>query len=1076
MKRLKTLLINFVLVVQLLALASSSLPIFAEEIPTKKDEQPFSVAANEETTSSSLQDKEPEKTEESKAPEVKIPTLKQNTLQPLSSNVAEVKSWEDLVVALGNQSVTSINITADFAVPTGSAWREGLVKKEMSFFGDNNSSNNAVYGYMNKAKISRKIVIEGNNHELDFGAVTLCFNALTTDNASPWDITWQNMKVYSGNYYGFSELNDLNTSDARLSYMRYKNVENIGNQMIHSPNTNVTMEGIVTSTMVERYTSQFHTDWRTNDSQQVNVYASNLTIEENSTVTLRNYDGSNISLANSAFLTLEENAKLYCYAPANERGGGETEGKRYNVFIKDGNVDIGENAEMYLYSPAGRTKTLLNLEQAGTTFHIHSGGKLQVESEEHTSGDHLIVLGAQSKLLVDGGGQLIVKGSKMGNSQADGIRIANGGQNQKTAFELGKDSILDVSTDSTNNESNPIELDGSNTKFVFADAQKVDIRREKALSAVGWSTPLIQSDGQLRVDIQKVSQWQIGEFGDVPTYHWAPMYNVNIQMRGSNEVEVQSASSINISISEDFRQRFKLKSQRILFEYVDDAKIRLDSQATDNNNDSSSHVVRGHANPEAYVRITDKPIVAGTPSAIADSEQTIPSPVEEDSSDTSKNFTVIADNNGDFSFDTAGRFKAGSILTAYVFVMGKETSTSQVVLDKTAPTGKPRTLHWAVDWGMPTPESFVENPQDTNPLPQNFTYAFVDENVVKQAMQNLGTHLIDVYIYDEAKNQGEVKGAKVTFYPTASMINGEDIEISQDVLQDNFADEQKLKNYIVEQAKPKDDKQLYAQAIINNQLVDLSSYVEMNDLQGLNYQSPVGDHKVILKVPVNAGGSGLTSEMTKEITVRVTVTKLKPTKPIEPTNPVAPTDKEPNAPVDGSENDGTGVTGNLRMSYLPSMFDFGEVTSQYGEQSMFAMNPKNTAGQEITRQWLEVYDTQSISKGWTVSIALTSPFLAADGSTLKGATLSIPKGHTYNTHVKNGEAFTPDSAEIKTEDVILSDDGVAKEILSAKDAKDITTKVWNADKVKLMLPSTVKKETKAYKSTVNWTLIAGVTN
>jgi hypothetical protein len=1092
--------------VQFLGLILPAVSVYAEvemeskeEIePTETGEFPPSFLSENEKLSEDLQEEEPlteeldeveppmeqpvklvEPPEERAEEPEEIPEI---SLRKDSGEVmVEVDSYISLIYALANTEVSKISITQDIVLPyhgTFNDWTtRDLRDNYLGHGGGGIYENVESFDYFGKGKAkntSRRIIIEGNNHILDFGSLALCFDNDSANPNSPWDITWQNLTAYHGNAWGFTTLNDINKAKQEKSYLRYKNVSVIGQQMLHAPDTNVTFEGEVTSIVGTSYTSPYRKFASFAQHHQVNLQASALTVKENTKVILENVDTGNISLTGDKKFALEKNARVECWAGNDNTGHNNlNEGYFATIYLNGGVIDIGEHALLFLHSPERRKRTVLRFGSNHARVDIAKGGTVEVVSKAHDGNESIVNLGSDASINVEDDAQFIVRGEDMKNGEAKGIEIGSAG-----SLTVGKKGNLLVHTDSTNNSSYPIYLGSSNSTVSFTDANTVDIQRQ---SATNSPRPLIYStNGKLYFSKQSVKMWEPGNFSDTPQKHWKPMYNISVELKGEQQSNVLTANSLYTSTIDDFVQNFKMISQRLLFERTSDVAITLDTQATDRPSEESSHLVSGKTAPFALVRVRDIP-VSGSPfprdipvsesenpkfSARIDSNILLPIDLI---GDPRKNFSTQADAQGNFSFNTSGRFKADSMLTVYAFLEGKEAIETQRVLDKTAPTGIPRALHWGVDKGLPAPSELVKNPQDTHPLPQNFTYRYVDEEKVKEAMTQLGKHLIDVSIYDNAGNQGLVREVPVMFYQKTAQITGKEVMIYQEDLQEQFADPAVLKAHILKESEPK------AQAIIDNQLVDCSELVEVIDLQGLDYTAALGDYKVTLGV--KAGKKGLVSDITEEIIVHIVRIKGSfPMHPIEPTLPVVPTEEEPNLPVGGAENEGTGAMGTLRLNYVPSTFDFGTMVRAFGKQSKTALLPKNTEGKEMSRQWLEVYDVKTLSRGWTVSVQLSSPFETPDHSILKGATLIIPQGEVFNTNEIVDEKFQANPETIHTKEIGLSYEGQSKEILTASLARGITTKVWAADKVKLTVPSSIEttKKIENYQTKLNWTLVAGV--
>ncbi|MGO3627822.1 MAG: WxL domain-containing protein [Lactiplantibacillus plantarum] len=182
--------------------------------------------------------------------------------------------------------------------------------------------------------------------------------------------------------------------------------------------------------------------------------------------------------------------------------------------------------------------------------------------------------------------------------------------------------------------------------------------------------------------------------------------------------------------------------------------------------------------------------------------------------------------------------------------------------------------------------------------------------------------------------------------------------------------------------------------------------------------------------------------------------------------PTAPT--EPEHPgttnTSGSENTGTGNTGELRLDYAPSQFNFGSVTT--------SMQPKTYAAQTINgvaKQWLQVSDNRLATHGWTVTARQNSPFTSTSGAQLTGAKLHIPAGQTYNERA---------TGQLKSYavDLTTAEQPVFAAPATANVGKDLSTNVWQPTQVQLTVPGNTAQAGQTYNTTVTWTLTANVTN
>lgn len=207
------------------------------------------------------------------------------------ASVQDVANWEEFIRAFVDPSITTINVISDFQTPDNPR----LNLTDITTGGTNNPNGGTAFVYLNVANISRNLTVEGNDHQIDFRAITLCFNNITANSSTPWNIALKDLEIYHGNYYGSLTFNDLNVTNQTASQITYHNITNYGNQLIHSPYSSIKISGKSSSKQVSEYTSSFGT-WRINALDQTNIYASNLTIVEDAEVELETISAGNLDL------------------------------------------------------------------------------------------------------------------------------------------------------------------------------------------------------------------------------------------------------------------------------------------------------------------------------------------------------------------------------------------------------------------------------------------------------------------------------------------------------------------------------------------------------------------------------------------------------------------------------------------------------------------------------------------------------------------------------------------------------------------------------------------------------------
>ncbi|OTE88552.1 hypothetical protein B1K96_35105, partial [Escherichia coli] len=70
---------------------------------------------------------------------------------------------------------------------------------------------------------------------------------MTVNPDTPWDITLQNIELYSGNDFGPIQYNDLETDNQAAATIRYHNVNHVGNPLFHGFQSTAILSGSVSS-------------------------------------------------------------------------------------------------------------------------------------------------------------------------------------------------------------------------------------------------------------------------------------------------------------------------------------------------------------------------------------------------------------------------------------------------------------------------------------------------------------------------------------------------------------------------------------------------------------------------------------------------------------------------------------------------------------------------------------------------------------------------------------------------------------------------------------------------------------
>lgn len=485
-----------------------------------------------------------------------------------------------------------------------------------------------------------------------------------------------------------------------------------------------------------------------------------------------------------------------------------------------------------------------------SNFTISENSVLQINKKNGNG--NLLNMSSGSKFFVDQNGVAKFNSSGEGSS-TNSLLYAGDGSN----FTIGDKGTFEVQIKDGTGIRNMLNF-GSNTTFQFANAQKVDLdaRGNTNVNIVNMSNP-----GTFKADIQAVSAWSKADAAKTdPTYNWTPMYGVNVSYNGINTINV-TGNSVTNKIQNDFWANYRTeKFSRILYDYIPDVVIGLD-QPSDNKKIGSGQKLTGVVNNNAsllFYKVVDendssKDIILTNP--------TVASLIEGDT----RKFHVVADSNGKFSFTLPEdvSLQAGEKIKAYAWGNGKDNFTIQTVLDKTPPSGESVTYEVGADNPLPDASVFVKNPTDTNPTPQNFSYAFNAEtpkSTVENYMKTVGEYTVKVDLSDEAGNVTTIASTLIV-YPYSRYISG----TSFDVLYEDIKElsEAELKNYILLHSAPT------AYVVKDGTKTDLTNKIIVSDLGGLANISSVQAQSYPVTLSVPASDAGLSEDLSTIIQVTV---------------------------------------------------------------------------------------------------------------------------------------------------------------------------------------------------------------
>ena len=637
--------------------------LFIDITEKEVEEEPTKNESFEATESTDLDSKNDESNIKHNQEDNDEKTITTNTY-----GVANVIDWIGFIEAFSDPSITTIDINDDFEVPT-----TPLSNQNGLLAGDNaNINGSATFVYLIKSSISRTLTINGHGHQLDFGSVSLGMSSVTHSANSPWDITFNDLDIYSGNWWGFFQTANLTVAQHAISNITLHNINSYGNELIAPYYTNVNISGIVNNHITETYTSKFRSNWRVNTVESVNLETRSLRIKESATLNLSTVNSGNIIIGLGgldANLTLEKNATI------NIESNGSTTGANANglgasIDIVNGNLIMSENSVINLNT--SRSYSAIQLRSSGSSLLMEKNAKINIHSTGHTNSTNsihrnLIYMGTGSNLMVEDGAEFSINAINRGSANSHILHVAGNAH-----VSIGKDAKLNIKSDSTSNTQSLMYFASAGSVFEFSDAKKVNLERtgEIAGTTNNGLINIAGSNGLLDIDVQSVRQWERGNFEANPDFSWTPVFNLNLRYAGVIPT-IDTISSTSIETIDSFKENFTTQNvQRVLFEKIPDVEISIDS-LTDDPAERNSFTVTGKATPNSYIRLSGDP-------AIPIGNITSPNILDSDF------YHTIADENGNYLYEIPNglKFTAGNTVVAYAFLNGKYSTARTIVEER----------------------------------------------------------------------------------------------------------------------------------------------------------------------------------------------------------------------------------------------------------------------------------------------------------------------------------------------------------------------------------------------------------
>ena len=619
----------------------------------------------------------------------------------------EVDNWVDFMIAIQDVRYNHILLVDDFDSPdrpmeglpgAGTSTSSHFTLRDWGglwLYPANtvmNDSGGVAYLDNRRPDISRTLIIDGQGkHKIDFRAVSVCFftSTLNTIDNIPWDITLQNIEIYSGNYYGPIQLNNLGEANQPGSKIRYHNVTHVGNQLLYSRSASAVLSGHVSSHQMSPYNAGLgRGNWNINSLTQANFEINSMEIKDGATVELSTINSGNIhffdeepSLNPNTSLIIGDDAKITI--TANGTALGEAWGA--NLYFAGNTImTVGERSTLDL-NPKNNYASITNQGWSTVTSHIHllEDSKVSIHSPGRTHiGDNWdnrtlisMPLGNTSSLTLGKGSTLEIEAVNQ-NTNQHVIYYHSGGE-----LNIEEDATLDIRSDGHRADHSLIstahrgEALSSSIRMNINDAAKVNLQKTGNLTG---NAALLQN---VILDAwnHSIHQWNRDNRTEESTYTWENILRFESTFSrpglGNSPGGVPSGTTVTAvdpNVAEDARVNFASRAQRLLFEKIPRIEIALDP-LTNDRSQRNSYTITGETSPGAYVRFSR--------------DLSLPEPVIgpiETGEEETEWFHVIAEEDGSFEFDLSqfddfDYFRGQEVVTASAFLNGRRDETSVIV-------------------------------------------------------------------------------------------------------------------------------------------------------------------------------------------------------------------------------------------------------------------------------------------------------------------------------------------------------------------------------------------------------------
>ncbi|MBO1308629.1 WxL domain-containing protein [Enterococcus sp. 669A] len=978
-------------------------------------------------------------------------------------SVGSLAEWNRALTTINNnrQEITYLDITNSFAFSNAT----------------NNGAVGSTYNGSLTSNKNKKLVINGNGHSLDLRQYTLRFAG-----AGQWDIVLQNISVQNSNSWGvFDGYNGSNNGNIYT----FHNVRQEGVQAFEGSRGRVILSGTseFTQSPNDTYISatngaevRVSTEYGSGNS---NIAAREVYIKAGSNITMKNPNyGANIAVFRNGNIFMEEGAPTTLNLDNQESnprwnswGGGndysvaslvtmnDNPGPSSSNFWTDeerpaelkglqGSIHISKEAKVTINNGLGRKDYAgaIQLGQGGGSLSIGDRASVDINVEQDISAGGnsstygmsgnsqfpvFLFNGATMELGEDASFNLNVGRSVDGNtiypSRGSAVKVT--GSPNEPVIKLGKNSSFSVSSTAyTNGNDVMIDSASRNTFMQINDQATVDLKytqpTNNSLMRLGNGSSLSVPDDY----VHRIRHWDYGNFDEDTDHQYQPIAGTTITYNGTN---VSNATTrlddgfldTDPPVAQQLQNNFTSNAQRLA---IDAVVFNIQSIEPVTNEEQDEYIVQGTAQPPGGM----VEIFGGQLDSL---------PLEE------RQLLIDSDGRYEWRGNLDRPFYYGESIRAS-YSGHSEVYAEEPVVDVTRPTAEGRTLHIVEGETIPEAAVFLTSVEDTNPTvtdKSQFAYQFEQSliqpgssAVISNGSQQQ-TYNDSLIVDDTRGNLSDPVSVSLVVHEAGSVsgIRANSTQIRWNEVRDFEVGSVEYEDYL------KHAMEAQARILVDYQLKDLTEEIQITNLAEIPTDVG-GPYPVIFEVP--------SEELQTEAELSIKSNLVNPRNPAEgdPENP---------------ENNGTGATGELRLDYVPSVFDFGDVMFHWKDMEHKSLGEDD--------QWVQVADDRAGQNGWAVKASAT-PFEAEDDQ-LEDARIVLPFGDLYN--VKTKDAKNPDGLAATGETPLSS---VATTVFSGtgENSKGESTYVWKKNELKLQIPAGQGKTGKTYRSDIRWVVEAGVTN